>query len=73
MTDELVRDFAEQNGATFPVMRDQAGTYGEYDAVGSTAPFPLDVVIDQDGVVRYVDTRFDPEELESVIDELLAR
>ncbi len=73
VTDDLVRDFAEHNGVTFPVMRDPSGTYGQYDSVGSSAPFPLDVIVDQDGIVRYVDTRFEPDVLQEVIDGLLAR
>lgn len=71
--DQLVREFAEQNGATFPVMRDPSGTYGEHDSVGSTAPFPLDVTVDQEGIVQYVDTRFEPDVLQQRIDALLAR
>ncbi len=73
MTDDLVRDFAEHHAVTFPVMRDPGGTYGQYDDVGATAPFPLDVVVDQQGIVQYVDTRFDPDVLEDTINDLLAR
>jgi hypothetical protein len=73
VTDDLVREFGEHHGVTFPIMRDPGGTYGQYDDVGSTAPFPLDVIVDQQGIVQYVDTRFEPEVLHDVIDGLLAR
>lgn len=61
----------EAAGGEFPVMVDSGGTYGRYDATGATAPFPLDVVVDQEGVVRYVDTRYDPDAIQAVLDELL--
>ncbi|HJN77372.1 MAG TPA: hypothetical protein QGF58_25840 [Myxococcota bacterium] len=32
----------------------------------------LDVVVDQEGVVRFVDTRYDPDTIEALIDELLS-
>lgn len=53
-------------------MRD-VGTYNQYDAVGASAPFPLDVVVDQDGAIAYVDTRYDPAAMEAVIEGLLGR
>lgn len=72
ISDADVLAWFEATGATFPVMVDDSRTYGSYDATGSTAPFPLDVVVDQQGVVRFVDTRYDPYTIEAVIDELLA-
>ncbi len=72
VTDEQILDFHIENGGRYPVMRD-SGTYNQYDAVGASAPFPLDVVVDQNGVIAYVDTRFEPDEIERVIDELLGR
>ena len=71
VTDGMIRAFAEDHGATFPVMRDPDRTYYDYQAVGSSAPFPLDVIVDREGIVRYVDTRFEPDELQEVIDGLL--
>jgi hypothetical protein len=72
ISDAGVLAWFEATGATFPVMVDSDGTYGRYDATGATAPFPLDVVVDQQGVVRFVDTRYDPDTLQAVIDGLLA-
>ena len=69
---QTVVDFAAYTGVTFPVMMDDDQTYRDYDQVGATAPFPLDVVIDKEGVVRYVSTRYEPEELTAVIASLLA-
>lgn len=72
VTDETIVAFAEQTGVTFPVMRDSAGTYFEYDVVQESAPFPLDVIVDKNGVVRYIAERFDPDEIEATINELIA-
>jgi peroxiredoxin len=71
-TDETVLLFMEQAGATFPVMWDDDDTYSQYDAVGSTAPFPLDVIIDKTGTIRSLDTHYDPEQVQQLIEELLA-
>ena len=37
-----------------------------------SAPFPLDVLVDKQGVVRYVSERFDPDELTAEVNALLA-
>ena len=73
ISDAEVLAWFEATGATFPVMVDDDGTYRRYDDTGASAPFPLDVVVDQQGVIRFVDTRYDPDTIEAVIDELLAR
>jgi hypothetical protein len=70
VTDTTIEAFVEETGVDFPVFRDLAGTYNEYDQVGSSAPFPLDVVIDKNGIVRYVSTRYEPDVIEELILEL---
>jgi len=72
VTDDLLRAWVAATGVTFPVMPDTAGTYGQYEAVGSTAPFPLDVIVDQQGTVQYVNTRYDPDAMAAVVEALLA-
>ena len=64
--------FAENLGVTFPVMFDESNTYPLYDKSGATAPYPLDVVVDQSGVVRYISTHYDPDELKETLDTLLS-
>ncbi len=73
VSDLQILVWLEEAGGTFPVMHDFDGTYSDYDHLGATAPFPLDIVVDQQGVVAYVNTRFEPDELQSVIDGLLDR
>lgn len=72
VTDETILDFVDTTGVTFPVMRDEAGTYFEYDVTQESAPFPLDVVVDKQGTIRLISERYDPDELEALIDELIA-
>ena len=72
VSDETILDFAATTGVTFPVMRDEAGTYFEYDLTQESAPFPLDVVVDKQGKIRLISERFDPDELQTLIDELIA-
>ena len=55
------------------MMIDSSNTYGQYDQVGASAPFPLDVIVDQQGVVRYLNTRYDPGGMADVIDGLLEK
>ena len=66
-------DFAEYTGATFPIMYDGDGTYAHYNHDEATAPYPLDVIIDRDGIVAYVSTHYEPDAMEAVIRDLLAR
>ena len=35
-------------------------------------PYPTDVIIDKDGIIRYVAVEYDPDAMEAVIIELLA-
>jgi len=71
VTEDEVLAWAVATGATFPVMMDRDGSYSTYDRVDSSAPFPLDVLIDQQGVVRYVSTRYEPAVIEALVQELL--
>ena len=69
--DETLTTWIEQSGATFPVMVDDDDTYRDYDKNGSTAPYPLDIIVDQSGIIRYIATHYDPDAMAEVIEELL--
>ena len=56
---------------SFPILLDTQTTYNIYRQTGATSPFPLDYVIDQTGRIAYLNTEYDPEEMVTVIDELL--
>jgi peroxiredoxin len=72
VSDSTILAFVSETGVEFPVFRDSAATYYTYDQVGQSAPFPLDVVIDKNGVVRYVSTRYEPDRIAELVAELRA-
>lgn len=74
-TAAIVEQFVAQTGVTFPVGWDANGTYGVFRGGGgaSVSPFPLDVVVGRDGVVRYISREYEADELASAIEAALAR
>ena len=65
------KQFAEQFGLKFPVLVDDRGlVYDDYSQNGMT-PFPLDYIIDQNGIVRYVNTEYRPQEMIAIIESLV--
>jgi hypothetical protein len=44
--------------------------YNIYDMWG-ISPFPRDVIIDQQGIIRYLNSEYDPQQMERVIYQLL--
>lgn len=71
-TAEVVEQFIAQTGITFPVAWD-SGSYVTFRAAAGSAlsPFPLDVVIAQDGSVAYLSREYDASQLQAVIEGLL--
>ena len=58
-TDELLTSFRSNSGTTIPFYRAAGGAAADqYDdlrgAPGGTAPYPVDVVLDADGVIVYL-------------------
>jgi hypothetical protein len=60
---------------TYPVATETPGegTYAQFSAIyeGSN-PFPLQILIDKQGIVRYVAREYDPYNLDLLVQELLA-
>ncbi len=68
----VVQDFVDQFGITFPVLLDQTGqVYVDYWIDGCSSPFPRDFIIDQDGLVAYLNCEYVPDDMTAVIDSLL--
>lgn len=70
----IVRDFLAETGVTMPALLDDQGVYAGYDrgSLGeASAPYPLHVVIDGDGVIRHFSIDSDPAETVRVIAALL--
>lgn len=71
-TEEILRAFAEQTGVTFPLLLDpdRAAVQG-YDFGPSISPYPLDVIVDRDGVVRYLGHEYDAAALRAAVESVL--
>ena len=67
--------FVGDSGVDLPVLLDPDGENYRSYPFGSEdpyAPFPVQVVIDQQGVIRHLSFQNDPTALRVVVDELLA-
>lgn len=66
--------FIQQTGFSHPVLMDQAGdVYTTYQLDGNASPFPLDYIIDRDGVIAYGATEYNPFGMQVILDLLLMR
>lgn len=71
-TPATLRMFAQQTQVTFPIGVDPSKSYRLFPAKNAFSPFPLDVIVDRKGVIRYVNRQYDIDAIERVIEELLA-
>ncbi|MFQ6605156.1 MAG: redoxin domain-containing protein [Fidelibacterota bacterium] len=67
----VIENFIEDQGVTFPVLRDNQNVYSAYNIPGGPSPYPRDFIIDADGVVHLAKTEYDPGEMINVIETLL--
>lgn len=67
-----IEAFRDQTNVTFPLLLgdNTVGAYAKPD--GSISPYPVDVIVDRDGVIRYLRHEFDAEAMRAVIEQLLA-
>ena len=72
-TTAIVQGFIDQTGVTFPVGWDASGSYFDFPTDGAISPFPLDVVVDRQGLIAYVSREYDAEELLQVVAQLAAQ
>ena len=66
--------FVGDPGVRLPVLFDTGGDLYRsyfYDGIEPWAPFPIHVVIDREGVIRYLAFQNDPPAMRAVIDGLL--
>ena len=69
----LIETFIAQTGWTHPVAIDQGSdVYEMYQLDGNISPFPLDYIIDRDGIVAYGMVDYDPIGMRVALDLLLA-
>lgn len=70
---ETAADFLEEADVPLRCLLDDAGVYETYPRDESAfAPYPLHVLIDADGVIRYLSYRYDPITAQAAIDAVLA-
>lgn len=69
----FVETFIQQTGWTHPVVLDQLGAvYDDYQLDGNISPFPLDYIVDRNGIVAYGKVDYDPIGMRIVLDLLLS-
>lgn len=67
-----VANFRDQTGVTFPLLLND-WSYDDYAFPnGWISPYPLDVIVDQQGIVRYIGRQYDGEVVKATIEQLLA-
>ena len=67
---QAILDFVERGGVTFDVVQDQGG-FGGWAFDYGTAPYPRQVLIDGDGIVRYLASTHDPAALAAAVEAVL--
>lgn len=71
-SEATVGAFAEQTGVTFPLLLGDT-TRGEYASSDpGISPYPLDVIVDKTGTIRYLRREFDTADMVETIELLLA-
>ena len=73
-SENLLTQFKEQAGVTFPLGWPTDDSFNTFRLASgpSISPFPLDVIIDRQGKVRYVNSEYEAAEQKAVIEQLLA-
>lgn len=67
-----VTNFKNQTGVTFPLLLGDS-TYTTYaNPDGAISPYPLDVIIDKHGKIRYLRHEFDGDAMRATVQQLLA-
>ena len=69
----VIQTFLRNSGSSLPSLMDQTqSVHRAYEPSASAyAPFPVQVVIDADGVIRYLNYQYDAEAVRQTIDSLL--
>ena len=68
----VIQEFLQDAHTTLPSLMDQQqSTYQSYVRAASFAPFPLQVVVDQEGTIRYLAFQYEAEAVRQAIDSLL--
>ena len=68
-----VENFCNTLGVTYPVGVEETSNYNLFrENFDGTNPYPVDIIVDKQGIIRYVAREYDPAAMEAVIQTLLA-
>jgi len=69
-----VEDFCTNLGLTYPVgLEEETDTYGAITQnFEGLNPFPVTVLVDKEGTIRYIAREYDADTLTALVEELLA-
>ena len=73
-TAAILQQFIGQTGVTFPLANALDNSYNQFRASGGDgiSPYPLQVLVDGDGIVQYINREFDSTQLQASIEQVLA-
>jgi hypothetical protein len=73
---ESVADFKAIHGLTIPVLVQETAvtpTYSTIEGIYDGAnPYPVDILVDKQGIIRYVAREYDPVTMDDLVQDLLA-
>lgn len=67
----LARAFVRNFGLTYPVLLDSDLSVLEKYKLNSSTPFPIDCIIDQNGIIKYLHSEYEPQLILNIINDLV--
>ena len=68
--EQITNAFIQQTGVTFPVVQDK-GQSAHYDLGAAISPFPFNIVVDREGIIRRIKGEHKPDELLAAVQAVL--
>ena len=66
-----IQQFGEENGLTYPLLRDVSSVYSDYSIPGGQSPYPRDFIIDGNGIIQYANNEYDAATMVLIVQQLL--
>jgi peroxiredoxin len=64
---QSIQNFILQTGVTFPMVDDTLNTYNQWTFTPSVSPYPLDIVVDRQGIIQFVTRDYDADALKAAV------
>lgn len=61
-TQAMIQAFVDQTQVTFPIVQDPV-SFTDWETSTSISPFPLDIVVDRNGIIQHVYREYDADTL----------